>query len=280
MPCDPKKEGAEAPASSPKSMEEKILEWLGTHGYPLEFVTAGKFRRAGFRVEQSSFVRDRETGKQREVDVLAGRGGEERGACIVLHVVECKFARSPFLVFSGNIEEVPSINASVRAHAVMEAMDPDELEEIWNLSPYRERSPVGFAGVRSLKEKGATDDFYEALCSVSSATLSLIESLPRDERLVVALPVIVVRGQLFEVVLDEKGELKVTEVEQSHIAWGGVRSENGFVAIDVVVEGTLDRFVQERAQDADVICAKLEAANRKLAAAECSKRPTPKDAGA
>ena len=52
-------------------MEDKIRKWLETQGYPLEMRVAREFKSHGFRVLQSEYYTDPESGASRETDVIA-----------------------------------------------------------------------------------------------------------------------------------------------------------------------------------------------------------------
>jgi hypothetical protein len=53
------------------SITKNVREWLEGEGFPLEMRVAAAFRKTGFDVRQSSFYMDPESGKGREIDVIA-----------------------------------------------------------------------------------------------------------------------------------------------------------------------------------------------------------------
>lgn len=82
-------------------LDEKIKDWIKKEGYPLEFSVAHDFKKRGFSVEQSHFVKDSE-GKIREVDVLATQNILVGNSILrILHVVECKWSKDkPWILFA------------------------------------------------------------------------------------------------------------------------------------------------------------------------------------
>ena len=82
-------------------LPEKLKNWLKNQGYSLEMRTARAFREAGFDVSQIGHYIDRETGKVRQIDVLASLSKtiEETIVQIKL-IIECKYITelSPWIV--------------------------------------------------------------------------------------------------------------------------------------------------------------------------------------
>src|SRR4051794_18151031 len=88
--------------NTPEALEEKILKWLKTQGYPLEMEAARAFKEAGFRVTPSEYYCDPETQKLREIDVYATYvvPGDIYYLSIAV-TVECKSgAKGPWVFFT------------------------------------------------------------------------------------------------------------------------------------------------------------------------------------
>lgn len=87
-------------------MEEKLLGWLAKHGFPLEMRLAQNLGERNFRVTQSDYYSDFESGTPREIDLL-GRlydhyePSKEAGIVEVelFCAIECKAASNPWIVF-------------------------------------------------------------------------------------------------------------------------------------------------------------------------------------
>lgn len=92
----PKKAAA---ANTGKPLITAVRTWLDEQGFPLEMKTAAAFRAAGFEVRQSSYYIDQETGKGREIDVLATDPDPYMlGATRIVFVIECKSSKKPWLL--------------------------------------------------------------------------------------------------------------------------------------------------------------------------------------
>jgi hypothetical protein len=76
-------------------MMPKVKEWLEKQGFLLEMKTAAAFRDAGFEVRQSSHYVDPDTGKSREIDVLA-RDPDFLGIVDIQFTIECKASKKPW----------------------------------------------------------------------------------------------------------------------------------------------------------------------------------------
>ena len=91
-------------------LEKKIIEWLNSQGYPLEMAVAQLFRNSGFWVIQSDFYEDKESGKKREIDIVAHVSKQSEvllplnfgfsvGCC-----VECKLGKDkPWLLLTSKV---------------------------------------------------------------------------------------------------------------------------------------------------------------------------------
>jgi len=52
-------------------LKTKVEKWLNEQGYPLEMRVASVLQQGGFRVVQSEYFSDPETGDSRELDIVA-----------------------------------------------------------------------------------------------------------------------------------------------------------------------------------------------------------------
>lgn len=73
------------------SIEYKILDWMSTEGYPLEFKTANIFRANHFNTFQGRYVNDFKTNIPREIDVIAQKTTDVGDSFLrISYVIECK----------------------------------------------------------------------------------------------------------------------------------------------------------------------------------------------
>jgi hypothetical protein len=81
------------------SMTENVRQWLEGEGFPLEMRVAAAFRKTGFDVRQSSLYADPESGKNREIDVIAA-DPDYIGIVEIHFVVECKSSKKPWVLYN------------------------------------------------------------------------------------------------------------------------------------------------------------------------------------
>ncbi len=82
-------------------LKVKVADWLKKEGYPLEMKVADIFRRNGFGVDQSSYFIDPETGKMREMDVIATAIDKYTSNINISWVIECKSSKKyPWILFT------------------------------------------------------------------------------------------------------------------------------------------------------------------------------------
>jgi hypothetical protein len=67
--------GVNSETRNMNDLEGRIKAWLEKQGYPFEMRVAREFKRAGFMVETSTYYKDAEGSKFREIDIVASRVG-------------------------------------------------------------------------------------------------------------------------------------------------------------------------------------------------------------
>jgi hypothetical protein len=250
---------------SDDDLKSRVEQWLGEQGYPLEFATAAAFRSGGFDVFQGYHVA-KENGTRREVDVLAQATVPlERGFVRVSFVVECKWSGDkPWVVFvSGRgIAKTACIAQTMASQSGLAALwmarGGDELEK---LSVFDTPKPSGFSGRQAFSSN--RDVFYEAMQAVTGATSSVVEGYDASSKdaiedlghAVIAFPVIVVKGALFQASFDsEQGTMAVSQQPHVRLHWRGSESWPApHATVDIVTADYLPEFVRRCAKDADVL---------------------------
>jgi hypothetical protein len=82
-------------------LENRIREWLTKEGYPLEMRCAKIFEDLGFSISLGQYYRDPETGKSRELDVVAAiRSPKEVNEfeVVLKFLVQCKSSKAKTMV--------------------------------------------------------------------------------------------------------------------------------------------------------------------------------------
>jgi hypothetical protein len=242
------------------SITENVREWLEGEGFPLEMRVAAAFRKTGFDVRQSSFYMDPESGKGREIDVIA-TDPDYIGLVEIHFVVECKSSKKSWVLLTS--EDVLSnynrlFALSILSKDVVESF-ANRVGELMDLLPWlRKSSRSGYALRHAFA--GSHDFAYSAAMSVAKACESLVR--PLDTRyiapFILAFPVIVIDTPLFECTLQSDRQLQLDAVSQGEFLFVA-RLPNRFGScIRVVTEGYVQTFAQEARNAADQFRAALK----------------------
>jgi hypothetical protein len=208
-------------------MEERIREWLETQGYPLEMKVARLFRLKGFRIVQSEYYKDAETGSQRETDVTARADRDFDGLLVRIEfIIECKSTPDkPWVLFSGGRGLADPARVAQRAASKLGSKALTELcqrKDIQDLALFQmhERSSYGLTQAFTTGH----DITFASATSVSKATAAEIAQANEYSAAVspiclIAIPLIVINAELAEAYLNENGELIVTRTNSGTLAW-------------------------------------------------------------
>lgn len=244
-----------------KSLEEKLNDWLIEQGYPLEMEVALAFRGNNFRVSQSAYYTDPETGVPREIDVLARCGFVNRTTFgSVTFAIECKVSKKkPWVVFTQPNEIVDEnyVNwycASERAwQYIVHASIRGKFEKL--PLTFHQRKRIGYGVTQAFTS--AEDVPYKAL---HSAVRCAIEMTKRSEKskmnaefIDIIIPVVAIDGDLFETYLDEDNQLVCSKVTESVILWDAIISDKKSLAVHIVTREALGKFAAAAWQTADFI---------------------------
>jgi hypothetical protein len=249
-------------ASPTEDLKSKVAKWLAQEGYPTEFQTAAVFRQHHFRVFQGYHVRENESETPREIDVLAMADAphEEHPRIRCEFVVECKWSRDkPWVVFASRSGKLGP--AACIAQTISSSLGSAIL---WNLAHERNCQSMalfhtpdvpGFGG-RQAFSKG-NDLFYSSVSSVTSACTHLVSRYDRERRRgvmpewgVVAFPIVVIDGELFQASFNEdSGEMEINPADSVRCHWRGARSWNLHATIDFVRLAALNGFLDVRSAE-------------------------------
>lgn len=264
-------------ADGSKPLVERVQEWLGTQGYPLEFGCAAVFQNSGFRVLQGFHVRKAVDAAPREVDVLAQQSViVDKCVTRISHVVECKYSRDkPWVVFTSSFSRmhpaacVAQTIGSMTGETLLWAAAGDcTLHELDHFAAPRQ---TGFGGRQAFTNN--QDQVYSALQSVTSVATLIAKQHDRINDnparhltyAEVAFPVVVVDGELFEAYFDrDSGQVEVREVQRVRLHWRGSAAWSRFATLDVVRYSALSDFANVRARDGKVLLSQLAASQAAL----------------
>lgn len=238
-------------SAAPTMLKEKVAQWLETTGFPLEMATARAFRAAGFQIRQSTLYDDPESGKSREIDVLAIHQ-DGIGIIQISYVLECKSSKRPWLVLTSE-DAWESFNR-LSMYAVMSKPAircfGDRISDK-DIQAKISRPSQGGYGLRQAFADGG-DAAYTACCSVTKAAASISQSDRRAAASVYsfAFPIIIVDSPIFECSLLDNGDLDLREVTRSELLFTMSSPSPIATCIKIVHISVLEQFALEAQQTA------------------------------
>jgi hypothetical protein len=221
------------PQQSGDDEASAVERWLGQQGYPLELRVGRTFRGAGWNVQQVLWYKDADSGKLRELDLMASHWTTDESGkhSVVLEAaVECKSSKGkPWVGFTSPREKVPSIlqptavaDEFSRATLFVAAAKKVPIPKI--LRP-RGRLAHGLVKTHSEGRTGDPTSPFAAIHSVVGATRAIgdershVSLLSPDYLMLhVIVPVIVLDGSLYEYSLDEGGTEQLAPVDRMPVA--------------------------------------------------------------
>ncbi len=233
---------------------EGVRKWLNKHGYPLELQAARRFQEAGFAVSHSVFYEDPETGKPREVDIVASKdafGG--RWGLRVTFVVECKSGQNQSWLLLGG--PASRIDGAGRLMSAIQSMRAQSLGSF-----LRRKSPVPEATLWRRSERparglirvghGNEDVAYAALMSVAAAAIGQLEFSRQaeesgDQLAEFVFPLLVVDAPLYRLSLGDGDETVLEPVTNGCVSWRHPAIARPLTVIDVVPLQDLGAFTSE-----------------------------------
>lgn len=240
---------------------DSVLAWLSSQGYPMELRVAKRLADHGWDPQHAHWFEDLETGKLRELDILAdlwvAAPAGNPGAAAIQLAIECKASTGkPWVLFSSERQRAtaaflynrPCVD-SFSTDAIHKALH-EKIEFPKLLSP--ERLSHGIVKCHSDNKTGDPTSPYSAIQGAiagaaavgrSNAELALSggSSLPHA---MLVVPVVVVDTSLYEYRLDARGEEQLASI--SHAALSvATRSSYGQSAVWIVTLEGLPSFLQE-----------------------------------
>lgn len=237
-------------SSTGKGLIASVQSWLDEQGFPLEMKTASAFRSAGFEVRQSSYYIDPESGKGREIDVLATDPDPYMiGATRIVFVIECKTSKKPWLLLQSPDTLIGYLRYAafgVLSESALKAFLQHQ-EWIENL-PWLKKPPLaGYAFRQALGDK---DVAYSAVITVAKACKDIVGQEDGFPRFTLAFPVIVIDSPLISCSMLKNGKLRLKEVDSGEFLFLMAVPNHFGSCIRVVTESALPAFAKEAKQAA------------------------------
>ena len=232
-------------------LEGKIRAWLDEQGYPLEMRVACAFRRAGFRVFQSDYYRDRQSDAFREIDVVAS--ADHRVGTLLIRfqfVIECKSARNkPWLMFcSRDAAIAPPARVAQRTASKLAAAALTRLAqrtEVQDLDLFQIIDPPAYGATQAFTT--GNDVVYSALTAVGSAVSARAQDVDDERRLtqrfcMILFPVVVIEGRLFSCVLQDDATLAIAEAERTTLLWRNPVAREPHTIVSILTDRAMQEF--------------------------------------
>ena len=144
---------------------------------------------------------------------------------------------------------------------------------VMSLKLFSSPEEPGFNGREALSK--GIDRFYNSMKSVTELTTMLVQEYDRRPRktgslprlCVVAFPIILVEGQLFEAYFcEEDSTTKIREAQQIRCHWRGSPSWTHHATIDIVTLAAFDEFRTTRAAEAIWLVKRMTEAHEQVKA--------------
>ena len=242
-----------------KTAKGRVLEWLEKSGYPLEMEVAAVLHEQGFSITPSYIYTDEDTGKNRELDILATKK-EVMGFSHVGFVIECKSTPNPWTVFKSKSSSNPASSLiglnlhTETANSAIERLRSNPSNIKWALQRYE---PLGY-GLRE-SSSGHNDSAYSICLSLVKASTSWLSSPSlANPRIAFAFPILVVDAPIFECTLNEKHEIVLDEVDESFFIFSPPLSGQPSCVIRIINKSLLRSFAKYADDLATEIHSELE----------------------
>jgi hypothetical protein len=243
---------------SDKSAQDRVREWLHKSGYPLELEVAAVLHSKEFSVTPSFIYSDEESGKNREIDIVATKS-DKMGFSHAGFVIECKSTPNPWVVFKSR-DSSTFANSMVgltlhtdTAGPAIERLRSKPSNVKWRL----QRREVGY-GLREASS-GQNDSAYAVCTSLFRASRAwLSSSRVASPRVAFAFPVLVVASPIFECSLDDNHQLVLEEVRESSFVFSPPAVGQPSCLVRVVSKALLKHFSEYAAALAQDVHLELE----------------------
>lgn len=250
-----------------QNIEEKISAWLKNQGYPLEMQVASTLQDLNFRVIQSEYYKDPESGDFRELDVVGFMQREVGDVVLrISFMIECKCSvDKPWLLFTSR-----NTRLSNRARIAQRAANTIGQGFLWEIVDQIEIQNSPLFSIPERPAYGVTQAFtsgkdicYSAVTGVSKAAQAEIRELDKKKTDLVdflaadicsiIFPVVVVDARLFEVFLAGESEPNVGEIENGVLLWRNQFVGNPHTIVNIVKVEAFKEFAHMAAQSIKAI---------------------------
>jgi hypothetical protein len=249
-----------------RPLEEQVVEWLQTHGYPLEMRVASAFRSAGFEISQGAYFGDPATKKARELDVVAWQSWNTGNIHWQLALIcECKVAKhKPWVMFTRELRPADTEDefhyyrtpgSRLGKQLILRFRRSDYAGGGLPIFEFAGRPGYGMqlaniGGVDTRASEQGRDPAFDAAKKVAHAAVlhaASVDTPEYDDSPVglIVLPVVIIDGQLFGANLNGDNELVVSSMASGVLDWANPVGDKPPTWIRVITEAALADFVTD-----------------------------------
>ena len=206
-----------------KDLKTKLLKDINKSGFIDELEIASILRKKGWNVDQNTNFVDIDSGKPREIDIIASTSIIEEGLKINLNlIIEVKKSNKPWIIYTSEFKNYSfhRFTASGILKKFNEFVDDNFDIKIAENMPNSKFDRLGTSYKEAFKDANSPSKIYEALQSCFKATIFNYrpgdpEILPPvfdgSETKVIEIyyPLVILNGNLYEAFLDKKGEIDI-----------------------------------------------------------------------
>lgn len=234
-------------------MEKKIIEWFNKTGYPFELWAEALFSKYGFSVESGHLYEDQESDETRELDLVATIGWtskKQRMDFGLNLLVECKKSDKPFIILRSTNSTKPEVNVGSYYNVQDMPLGAYYFVNSNSRIPLPGRSSSGFKLVQGFVTGDETPNkaAYTLIKSFNAwrkIELDDVGSYIKDNYNSLTLPLLVVDAPLFELSIDQSGEVRLQRIDSgivdhlSHLS----RAPHTPFPIPVIQKAALETYI-------------------------------------
>ncbi|MEI3802727.1 MULTISPECIES: hypothetical protein [unclassified Chitinophaga] len=241
--------------------QKVVLDYLNKNGFPVEMKIAKELKKVGLGVTQSYFYQDPLTGQSREIDILGLYQKTIKDAMFnIIFIIECKYAKTPWILFTSNIGLGDSrkcyLTNKLGSHFLSEIANHEKLDDLFEVT-----KKYGFGLTVSI---GETDDQKNNAYKSIQTLLNFLKSENKNDTLSyqksynLFVPIIVIKGKLFEAFLDDDDNLECNEISEGQIFYKDTIS-NFIPKIHIITDSQITSFAKKLSNDCNKIFESLAA---------------------
>jgi len=202
-------------------MEKKILEWFNKTGYPFELWAEALFSKYGFSVESGHLYEDQESDETRELDLVATIGWmskKQRMDFELNLLVECKKSDKPFIILRSTNSTKPEVNVGSYYNIQDMPLAAFYFFNSESRIPLPGRSSSGFKLVQGfvIGDETPNKAAYTLIKSFNAWRKNELDDLGsyiKDNYNSLTLPLLVVDAPLFELSIDQSGDVGLQQID-------------------------------------------------------------------